>query len=282
MRDYSVQCPEGFIEEGSNCIATTSYKGPCAQQQPELHILSAAAKAVWGFACKAAFPCMQEHCPNGVDYTQPCPIGFVLEADKTCSAAAPASANSTTAAAAAAAAARECAGPLAAAVAAGDSIAKARLEGMCGLRWPCKKKICIKDFSSDCPTGWVQKQHNSGVCTAPPTYKGPCEKELNLKEYKGSSSLKRALEKRCNVSWTCSSSSSSSSSSREKLRDFSSPCPLSWVLQEDGSCRGPPTYTATDKCSSNIFLKDKTLEEKEIIASACNLYFPFAGKIKQI
>ncbi|OEH74015.1 cpw-wpc domain-containing protein [Cyclospora cayetanensis] len=251
VRDYSVQCPEGFVQQATDCVASDGYKGPCDKHQPELYLLSDSAKASWSWACKAKYPCMPDNCPSGTDYSQPCPLGWHAGNNAECT-----TADS----------ALQCDEKI---TASADSTAKAKWEKTCGVRWPCKKTKCVKDYDAKCPALWSEAE--SGVCRAPNTYQGPCPATVDLAAYQGKAHMKRMFEKRCGVSWICRNST------LERERDFSVPCPLGWELLEDGSCRAPPSYTFTENCPKIVSFVGRRPDDRQAYATLCNVDFPFRG-----
>lgn len=252
VRDYSVQCPEGFEEQATDCIATPDYTGPCSRKQPELFLLSSTAKTSWASVCKANYPCMPDRCPAGAEYSQPCPIGWYEGSNGRCSTEDPLS---------------QCNQAI---TAAADHTAKVTWEKTCGVRWPCKKKTCIKDFVPPCPAEWTHV--GSDICEAPSTYQGPCGRRMDMSAYKGRTDLKRALEMRCGLSWVCKSST------HERERDFSVPCPLGWTVLEDSSCRAPTSYTSSENCPRVISFVGRPVADRQSYAALCNMDFPFRGK----
>ncbi|KAL8272694.1 hypothetical protein Esti_003398 [Eimeria stiedai] len=251
VRDYSVQCPEGFNEHATECIAPSNYIGPCGKRQPELYLLSNTAKASWSWTCKANYPCMPEKCPAGADYSQPCPVGWNEELNGKCSTDDPTS---------------QCDQKISAAA---DPTAKAAWEKACGVRWACRKRACAKDFSVDCPAEWVDM--GSGVCRAPSTYRGPCPRRIDLSAYKGKSDLKRALEARCDVTWLCKAST------YERERDYTASCPLGWAKLEDSSCHAPPSYTPSNDCPRSVTFAGRPAADRQSFAALCHVDFPFRG-----
>ena len=247
-----MQCPEGFVQQATDCIAPSDYTGPCNRHQPELYLLSNTAKRSWSWACKAKYPCMPEQCPTGTDYSDPCPIGWYTGTNGEC---------------ATADAASQCDERI---TASAYRAAKSNWERVCGVRWPCTKIVCVKDFSVNCPVDWADA--GSGVCNAPSTYQGPCSKRVDLAAYRGRSDLKRAFETRCGVSWVCMNGT------RERKRDFTVPCPLGWTLFEDNSCGAPPSYTSAENCPRRVSFIGRTPEDRQAFAAMCNVDFPFLGK----
>lgn len=77
-RDYSATCPAGFAAEGTTCVATAAYHGPCAGEAHDFSGMSTAAKARWQAQCNAFFPC--KSCTR--DYSTTCPQEFVEENGK--------------------------------------------------------------------------------------------------------------------------------------------------------------------------------------------------------
>jgi CPW-WPC domain-containing protein len=63
------QCPKDWEKDGVLCVATESYKGPCAAEA-DLTEMSAEQKLAFASSCSVAFPC-QEECIQ--DFQQACP-----------------------------------------------------------------------------------------------------------------------------------------------------------------------------------------------------------------
>ncbi|KAL8454566.1 hypothetical protein Emed_000287 [Eimeria media] len=194
---------------------------------------------------------MPEKCPAGADYSQPCPIGWFEGLNGRCS-----TDDATS----------QCDQKISAAA---DPTAKAAWEGACGVRWPCKKRTCVKDFSVKCPAEWVDT--GFGVCKAPSTYRGPCPGKMDLNAYKGKSDLKRALEARCDVTWLCKAST------YEQERDYTVSCPLGWAELEDSSCRAPPSYTPRTGCPRSVSFAGRPAADRQSFAAQCHVDFPFRG-----
>lgn len=79
-RDMS-GCPNGFSSEGGACVATASYRGPCAGEAHDFASMSDAAKNRWQSQCEAFFPC--KSCTR--DYSTACPAGWSQGSDGSCS-----------------------------------------------------------------------------------------------------------------------------------------------------------------------------------------------------
>lgn len=253
VRDYSVQCPEGFIEDSTDCIAPSEYNGPCNKLQPELHLLSNTAKASWAWACKADYPCIPDTCPTGSDYSHPCPIGWYAGSSGECESDDAAS---------------KCSGKI---FVGADYTAKAALEEACGVRWPCKRNACLKDYGANCPGGWSDL--GSALCQAPGTYRGPCSQRIDMKEYEGRDDMKKAFESRCSVSWLCNSNA------YQREREYSAPCPLGWAVLESGSCRAPAAYTPSHDCPRTVSFIGRSEADRQSYAALCDLDFPFRGEL---
>lgn len=217
-----------------------------------MHLLGNAEKASWARACKAKYPCRPDQCPSGTDYSPPCPIGWSIARDGNCVAEDSLS---------------ECNEKI---IAAADLTAKMYWESACGVRWPCKKTICVKDYSANCPSDWFEV--GLALCAAPTTYGGPCGQRLDLSSYKGNNDLKKAFESRCNVSWDCKNST------REKERNLSVACPLGWAVIDGNLCKAPPSYAATETCPKIISFAGRSPEVRQAYASLCALEFPFLGE----
>ena len=77
-RDYSVKCPDKFVNVGrifgsetEYCAATAEYDGPCASEAHSFKGMSIKAKARWSKLCQTSWPCVlcernyEAICPQG-------------------------------------------------------------------------------------------------------------------------------------------------------------------------------------------------------------------------
>lgn len=249
-RDYSVQCPENFVPDSTNCVALDSYKGPCAKVQHDLYRLTDEQKAAWSVVCQDKFPCMPSTCPNGANYRRKCPVGWASQPDDTCWPVV--------------------GSPPCESTIKGDASPeeKAAFERICHVRWPCAPAYCTKDYSALCPTGWSQS--GTSFCVPPAAYTGPCKQPVNMIDYVGRTDLKAAFEKRCRASWPCNADVTS------RPRDYDAPCPLSWTRTMDGSCEAPPDFPASEECPRRVS-SGMPSSEKASFALRCGVDFPFVG-----
>ena len=187
-RDYSVPCPEGWVDRGAggSCFPPIGYAGPCFEV--DVRGLSPLEKAKAAASCLAEFPC-NGRCPP--DFGKLCPGGWVGDGSGSC--AAPSAYS----------------GPC---VAVADfsrvsAAGKAAFSQACGVRWVCGHASvapvvpsggCEMDFAPACPSGW---SGNGGVCSAPRDYAGPCSVSWVASAW--SDVEKRVVASRCGVQWPC-------------------------------------------------------------------------------
>ena len=187
-RDYSVPCPEGWVDrgDGGSCSPPIGYVGPCSEV--DLRGLPPLDKAKAAASCLAAFPCNGACAP---DFGQLCPDGWVSSGSGSC--AAPAAYS----------------GPCVAVADFGrvGAAGKAAFSQACGVRWACGRAPvapvvpsggCEMDFAPACPSGW---SGNGGVCSAPRGYAGPCSVLWVAGAW--SDVEKRVVASRCEVQWPC-------------------------------------------------------------------------------
>ncbi|CEL94257.1 unnamed protein product [Vitrella brassicaformis CCMP3155] len=201
QRDYSVQCSKSFFPVSTQCWAKPSYSGPCERKQRGMAQMSDEQKESWSIACEDNYPCLPEQCPRGTDWERTCPAGWRHVSGGLC--VAPADFDQCDAKVQFAAFSLQ------------DKHAFAQ---KCGVRWPCRRLSCARDYSSVCPEYW----HDEGdsICHANPNiYTGPCPMYANLTGF--DNELKENFEIVCFVAWPCASLCE---------RDFSAKCPLAWRL----------------------------------------------------
>ncbi|CRG99753.1 CPW-WPC family protein, putative [Plasmodium relictum] len=177
-RDYSVLCPEGWIE-GNNeyCIATNRYKGNCKKKIYLKH-LDKIMKQTYEQKCQFNYPCI-DSCEK--NYDDLCPNFWLPVNEKECAPSEYYNGNCNE-----------------------NYIFKNRnieekkqFEKLCNVSYRCLEK-CKRDYSYNCPIGWKE---TLSYCLAPNSYKYNCDKLMkkNMNERE-----KKEISKKCHIFWPCS------------------------------------------------------------------------------
>jgi len=193
IRDYSVACPQGWMDvgDGVTCWAPSDYKGACASSLG-FGAMSPLEKSLSADTCGTKFPCVGS---LPLDLSQNCPESWVEDVDHTC--IAPVSYS----------------GPCVGRKSFVDFTAKEKAVWgeQCGVVWPTHQEFrrtredsliasenCDIQYNAPCPDQWALV---GGLCTAPHDYLGSCALTMASAGY--SESQKRALADVCMVSWPC-------------------------------------------------------------------------------
>ncbi|GAW80813.1 CPW-WPC family protein [Plasmodium gonderi] len=132
-------------------------------------------------------------------------------------------------------------------------------------RWFSKKpvhdKICLRDYSKQCPSMWEEISETQ--CIAPKDYTGPCSHLMTLEPM--TAKEKSLIGSDCNVNWLCLNESCGNSE-----RDYSKDCPESWTYT--GKCEAPKNYSGG--CNKTMDFGAFTQNEKEEFSSACKAVWP--------
>ncbi|XP_026192071.1 uncharacterized protein LOC113147068 [Cyclospora cayetanensis] len=64
----------------------------------------------------------------------------------------------------------------------------------CSATWPMKD-ITERNYEAACPSLWHLESQETGICTAPSTYTGPCQTRVDFRSF--DADIKRAFEGRC-------------------------------------------------------------------------------------
>ncbi|VWU50210.1 CPW-WPC family protein [Hepatocystis sp. ex Piliocolobus tephrosceles] len=177
-RDYSVLCPEGWIEGSKGyCLATNTYDGIC-EKRIYLKDSDKTLKQMYEQKCQFNYPCINscqkkydDLCPNlwflinnnecapSESYTGNCKENYIFK-NKTIE-------------------------------------EKKMFEEMCDISYPCLQ-TCKRDYSYNCPIGWKE---TLSYCLAPVSYKHNCKKIMrtNMTEKE-----KLEISTNCHVFWPCS------------------------------------------------------------------------------
>lgn len=233
------KCPEGWTQDGVLCSAGTEYNGDCAVEA-DLSEMNAEQKLAFAAACSVKFPC-QGLCEGGQDFRQTCPSLWREIAGGICQAP------------------REYVGTCSTRVntAAMTAEEKYTWSVRCAARWPCAPQA-RHNYKDVCPKGWSLSAGQ--VCTAPSTYKGPCEHRAYMSS--ATASDKRAFEASCQVEWEPIDGSC--------VHDYTATCPFGWHLDPSG-CVAPATY---DVCSPRKTFTGMAPAQKEDWAKMCKVEFP--------
>merc|ERR1712178_188698 len=198
-------------------------------------------KLAFAAACSVKFPC-QGSCEAGQDFRQTCPSLWREIAPGVCQApveyVGSCSARVTTATMTAA--------------------EKYTWSVRCAARWPCAAPS-RHNYLDVCPKGWSLSAGH--VCTAPESYKGPCEHKAYMSS--ASNADKKAFEANCQVEWAPMAGSC--------VQNLASACPFGWHTEESGGCVAPATY---DSCSPQKKFAQMTPAQKEDWAKMCKVVWP--------
>jgi CPW-WPC domain-containing protein len=235
-----MKCPEGWTQEGVLCSAGSDYKGECATEA-DLSEMSVEQKLAFAAACSIKFPC-QGSCEGGQDFRQTCPsLWHHVTSDGICQAP------------------LEYVGSCSARVNTATMTAEEKYTWSvrCAARWPCAPPM-RHNYEDVCPQGWSLSAGQ--VCTAPSTYKGPCEHTAYMSS--ATNADKKAFEASCQVEWEpidgfC-------------VHDYTAACPFGWHSDPSG-CVAPATY---EICSTQKSFTGMTPAAKEDWAKMCKVEFP--------
>jgi len=128
--------------------------------------------------------------------------------------------------------------------------------------------VCVRDYSSQCPTGWVAA--NDGVtCLAPMSYQGPCERKMSFGRLAPFQKSQRAHE--CGTEFPCSDS---------LPQDFSGSCPEHWEEDLDHACIAPGDYDGP--CIGRKSFTGFVAEEKAAWGRSCRVSWPAAKPLHDL
>ncbi|SCM08892.1 CPW-WPC family protein, putative [Plasmodium chabaudi chabaudi] len=132
---------------------------------------------------------------------------------------------------------------------------------------------CQKDYTLPCPKYWEQNQkimNNEKIitCTANNDYEGFCEKYQSFTYF--TEEDKMNFELSCNVEWECKNLNSTCPSGK---RDYSEPCPIGFIAQNDNSCKADITIYNGMCNSDNINFNHMNNSEKNDWSIACGAYW---------
>lgn len=243
-RDFSNHCAEGWSKllNSEECVAPLSYTGPCPRFLQAAH--DTKKKKLLEKECNINWPCMTK-CE--IDYSAQCPSTWIPIDSVTCF---PSSIYNG-----------RCLLPQDFSIMTVEQ--KIIWGNMCDATWPCKEK-CKKDYAKSCPQGW--NKDDSGLCTAPKHYNGPCLPKASLTTM--DKEMKVAFEKLCQIEFPCL---------RKCELDMEEACPKQWILQSDEngnaiSCLPPDNYTGP--CDRNTKFLSLSVESRDHKALECNVEWP--------
>lgn len=145
-----------------------------------------------------------------------------------------------------------------------DRKRKQEIEKICKVAWPCLEE-CEKDYDIQCPKNWHES--TKGICVATSSYAGHCDRVYNFASF--SVDQKKALERRCDVSWRCLPKCN---------RDYNASCPEGWGLigePADEICLALDTYTGP--CVRRMSFSGLSKEMKISMEKKCDFQFPCSG-----
>ncbi|SCN12564.1 CPW-WPC family protein, putative [Plasmodium malariae] len=130
------------------------------------------------------------------------------------------------------------------------------VEGKWSSKKPIDDRICLRDYSKQCPSTWEQISETQ--CISPKDYSGPCSHIMAFEPL--SAKEKSVIGVDCKVNWLCLNESCGNSE-----RDYLKECPENW------------TYTGKNYsggCSKTMDFGAFTQNEKEEFSSACKVVWP--------
>ncbi|EUD65500.1 hypothetical protein C922_04006 [Plasmodium inui San Antonio 1] len=126
---------------------------------------------------------------------------------------------------------------------------------------PVNDKICLRDYSKQCPSLWEKVSETQ--CISPKDYAGPCSHLMTFEPM--SAKEKSLIGTDCKVNWLCLNELCGNSG-----RDYSKDCPENWTYT--GKCEAPENYSGG--CNKTMDFGAFTKKEKEEFSSACKVVWP--------
>merc|ERR1740139_800704 len=189
------RCPKGWQQQGSLCIATSSYLGACKPRTP-LFDMGMEEKLAFARYCQVEFHCQEDCIQN---FKSSCPSLWRQVSGSVCEAP------------------QNYVGKCSHRVQTDTMTDQDKMEFglMCGARWPCASPVGHV-YSDVCPEGWTMLFGQT--CRAPADYQGPCRTFARMASL--ATSDKQAFEVACGVNWP--------SRGAQCEADYSAQCPSGW------------------------------------------------------
>eukprot|EP00371_Babesia_bovis_P001304 XP_001609951.1 Plasmodium falciparum CPW-WPC domain containing protein [Babesia bovis T2Bo] len=138
---------------------------------------------------------------------------------------------------------------------------KSTLSETCRVKWPCMKAdVFIPKDRHICPRYWTLI---GGKCFADLTYAGPCNGRFSM--------VNKSLDLLKTEIRDCRLDFSRTADILDTSIDWSTDCPLGWLLQDDGSCLQNSDQNACP-CGNKLRFTDKRTKRLKTIL--CNLVWP--------
>lgn len=135
----------------------------------------------------------------------------------------------------------------------------------CGVEFHCQED-CAQDFEEICPSLW--KQIADGVCEAPPSYAGQCQRRVDTSNMSTADRATFALK--CGARWACSPPAS---------HKYSDVCPEKWSLKSGSVCVAPHGYHGP--CPSLVRMKGMSSIAKQKFEVDCEVTWPLIHACKR-
>lgn len=250
MKNYNSPCPQHWrrvVEENKIfCIADSTYNGFCEVIQ-SFENFTEEEKINFESSCNVQWPCKnteKELCPNGRDYSDACPEGFIEEEDHNCKVDI-----------------RMYSG-----MCKSEQInfthmtdeEKEKWSIACDAYWPCLEECPENEPLSMCPKKWILI--NSFECEPTDKYFGPCKNKKSFKYF--TREMKENFEEKCKTRFSCEHSCE---------KNYSIACPREWT-EEKGVCVAPSSF---DLCSrKKLSIENLTKEDKQNFEKECSVQWP--------
>lgn len=250
MKNYNAPCPvhwRRLVQEDTlMCVADSTYNGFCELIQ-SFDNFTEEEKINFESSCNVQWPCKnseKELCPNGRDYTDACPEGFIESEDHNCQADIRVYTGM-------------CRSELINFTHLTDE-EKEKWSLACDAYWPCFEECQENELLSKCPKKW--KLINSFECEPTDQYFGPCKNRKSFRYF--TKEMKEDFEEKCKTRFACEHSC---------VKDYSMACPKEWK-EEQGICIAPSSF---DLCSrKKLSIESLTREEKENFEKECSVQWP--------
>ena len=125
---------------------------------------------------------------------------------------------------------------------------------------PNEEVECSKDYSTACPTGWID-EGDGGSCSAPPQYAGPCPKSMSFDGLSAVEKISKA--RRCGASFPCVGACTV---------DYGALCPNGWEEGAGSTCVAPLGYAGP--CVLHKPFTDLSPTQKADWAKQCKVAWP--------
>ncbi|XP_053990279.1 uncharacterized protein LOC128882635 isoform X2 [Hylaeus volcanicus] len=120
---------------------------------------------------------------------------------------------------------------------------------------------CERDYTRLCPQHWLPRGDGHS-CRAHLQYTGSCQHLVNFSDFSPLKKSDFAIE--CNVTWPCKAPAC--------IQDVSAPCPMHFLVQDDGSCLASSLYHG--KCVRKMSFKNYSRAHRLLWTEICNVFWP--------